>query len=133
MLMKMIMRIVVLFSLVTIVGCSTFDAPIRNFCDKELAYRLWKKDTSYHLDLEVGQVGKGACRTGLYYDREINVSQDVSSPEEADKLIDKYRREYAEKVTVVKPTAHVPELPKLPAKVRVVKPPTDQCVTPDQK
>ncbi|MBA3733120.1 hypothetical protein H0W91_01955 [Patescibacteria group bacterium] len=129
--MKMIMRIVVLFSLVTLVGCAEFKSPVRHYCDNEIVYSLWKQDNGYKLVMNVGKVSEGACMSSLNTERDINLSQDVSSPEEADKLIDKYRQQKAEKVAVIKPVTA--ELPKLPTKVKAFKPPVAQCATTNVK
>jgi hypothetical protein len=112
-----------------LVGCGITAVPVRNYCDSEVSYDLWKQESGYRLYLKVGTVASAqACRLTPDASRAINLTQDVSSPEEADKLIDKYRQIYAEKVAAAK-RAKAEELPKLPTdQVQVAATPAcDQC------
>lgn len=83
--------------------------PVLDYCDSELTYQLWKRDNGYWLNLDVGLVDSRACSPSLNVryntDREINLSQNVSSPEEADSLVNKYRQLYAEKIAARKELA----------------------------
>lgn len=113
----MLKAFVVVF-LFGLVGCDTAKEPFRNYCDSEVSYNLWKQESGYRLNLRVGTVtgplaSVHACQINKNSPRSINLAQDVSSPEEADKLIDKYRQIYAGKVAVAK-RAEAEELPKLP-------------------
>lgn len=100
----MIIRIVVALVLgFVLTGCGIETQPVRNYCDQEVSYDLWKQESGYRLYLRVGKMASVMiCRVNPDVSRTINLSQDVSSPEEADKLIDKYRQLYAEKVAATK-------------------------------
>ena len=107
--------------------------PVRAYCDREVSYTLWKQEgRAYRLHLNVGAVDERVCIGNLDVSREINLSQDVSSPEEADKLVEKYRRLYVEKLAARRPTMKL-ELPKLPAKRPATPQSQNQCPKPDPK
>jgi hypothetical protein len=81
------------------VGCDLRQELVSDYCDKEVSYNLWKQKSGYWLNLHVGLMDAGVCRVNPSKHRTINLSRLVSSPEEADRLVEKYRRAYAEKLT----------------------------------
>lgn len=97
---RVLVAIVIVFvALVAIIGCGEPSVVVREYCDSETSYAILKAEPGYRLVLRVGKVDPGVCQIGRWRYREINLETIVSSPEEADRLIDKYRRLYAEKVS----------------------------------
>ncbi|MFA5888717.1 MAG: hypothetical protein WCW47_00955 [Candidatus Paceibacterota bacterium] len=97
---KVIVGVVLVLVLTVFVGgCELNSVVVRHYCDKEVSYNLWKKDSQYWLNLHVGSVGERACAVNPDMPRAINLRQYVSSGEEADKLIERHRRAYAERLT----------------------------------
>ena len=84
-----LIRLVPLVSLLILLVSCTQSQPVRTYCDTELSYTLWKQESGgFRLYLQVGQVEERVCKNQLLDSaRKINLSQDVASLEEADKLI----------------------------------------------
>ncbi|HBZ04758.1 MAG TPA: hypothetical protein DEO25_03485 [Candidatus Zambryskibacteria bacterium] len=71
---------------------------VRDYCDTEVAYTLWKQESGYWLNLHVGPATTTVYSSNPGRTRMVNLSQKVSSPEEADKLVRETQQALAEKL-----------------------------------
>ena len=75
---------------------------VRDYCDTGISYTLWKQESGYWINIHVGPTIISTCSSNPSRTRAINLSQKVSSIEEADRLIEKYQQAIAEKLNVRK-------------------------------
>ena len=86
--------IIALFVLVLTVACTQYRS-VESYCGADAMYQINKLgDNGYRLYLKVGDMDPAICRVNEWRDRDINLSADVSSLEEAHKLIEQERQRY---------------------------------------
>ena len=88
---------VVALAALVLVGCE-HDNVVRQYCGADMEYTITKLNKGLELDLHIGHANPAICRAELVsHNREANLVADVTSVDEALKLVEENRQRYLSK------------------------------------